>query len=663
MSCTTLVDSQSAFALIPVCTNGRRWLRLLLSSAGSVPEAHEVVPTLSQASQLSDSDVCLFPLGQSTQPMSPSLSAASVVDLTAASTASGDSSGLSTSSLSSSVSLGVAAFGVPLEVCHFRQQNSRHDVWDIAHRLAIPSTKTTDQDAKPFTHVCLLCAQQLTCNPYAEPDAWEGALHRWGNTPNARSHMMALPEDHLLEKAEASMKSKAAARHVGEVMERANSREQKRTIPVTTSDQIGIYIAHWLISAGLPYNTVVTEDFKVLVQRLTGDPDVSIITAATFRDLLSAVYTEFCEMTRELLLKELKAAHGFPFLNLHHDGWSTGNGKVSVLGMSASFIDETWEYREIALLLTVVPSSHAATDVQKMICARMTDGFGIDISAMIQFTVSDTTSSAKTTSKLFEDSIPTDCTMHVLNLCLQYAMGLRENKGTVEVYDPVTNTRKREQRYCTVGGVFQEGRDLIRRVRALNNYFSTQQRCKRLEEIQMFFCLPIMDATLDCDTRDHCELRGIRYYFQKQEKGEGASVFECLSLAGWRLVTEMEAIVCSIADLARVEVQRKELVSSKLIVLLKFASDRLNSSKFSVYDLDAPRTPTTTVGSIQRDAVAAEDLGPLARTCLARMIGQVEQRIATATPATVLILLLDPSTKFSVAWQLHRLPPHCQRTE
>ncbi|KAG3083266.1 hypothetical protein PI125_g19784 [Phytophthora idaei] len=72
-------------------------------------------------------------------------------------------------------------------------------------------------------------------------------------------------------------------------------------------------------------------------------------------------------MARELLLKEIKAAHGFPFLNLHHDGWSTGNGKVSVLGTSASFIDETWEYREIALLLTGGQSSHAATDVQKMI--------------------------------------------------------------------------------------------------------------------------------------------------------------------------------------------------------------------------------------------------------------------------------------------------------
>ncbi|KAF1772068.1 hypothetical protein GQ600_10716 [Phytophthora cactorum] len=174
-------------------------------------------------------------------------------------------------------------------------------------------------------------------------------------------------------------------------------------------------------------------------------------------------------MARELLLKEIKAAHGFPFLNLHHDGWSTGNGKVSVLGTSASFIDETWEYREIALLL--------------------------------------------------------------------------------------------------------------------------RQCCKRLEEIQKFFCLPIMGTTLACDTRVAFSVKRFQRtivndaafatYFQKQEKGEDASVFECLSFADWRLVTEMEAIVCSIADLTRVEVQRKELVSSELIVLLKFASDRLDSSKFS----------------------------------------------------------------------------------
>ncbi|KAE9309834.1 hypothetical protein PF001_g10489, partial [Phytophthora fragariae] len=90
--------------------------------------------------------------------------------------------------------------------------------------------------------------------------------------------------------------------------------------------------------------------------------------------------------------------------------------------------------------------------------------------------------------------------MHTLNLCLQYAMGMHENKETVEVFDPKINSRKREQRYVTDGGVFEEGRDLVKRVRALNNYFSTEQRCKRLEAVQSFYCLPKLAPTLDCDT-------------------------------------------------------------------------------------------------------------------------------------------------------------------
>ncbi|KAE8968753.1 hypothetical protein PR003_g28874, partial [Phytophthora rubi] len=179
----------------------------------------------------------------------------------------------------------------------------------------------------------------------------------------------------------------------------------------------------------------------MLVQRLTGDPDARILAATTFRDLLGVIYAKFCGLATELLLREFEAAHGFPFLNLHHDGWTTGNGKVSVMGASASFIDASWQPREIALLLTVGHSSHVSSDVQKMICTRIEEVFGVDIDTMAQFTVSDTASS------------------------------MRENKETVEVYDPMMNTRKREQRYCTVGGAFQEGRDLIRRIRALNNYF------------------------------------------------------------------------------------------------------------------------------------------------------------------------------------------------
>ncbi|KAL3662535.1 hypothetical protein V7S43_012390 [Phytophthora oleae] len=177
-----------------------------------------------------------------------------------------------------------------------------------------------------------------------------------------------------------------------------------------------------------------------------------MLAASTFRDLLAALYAKFCKATKDLLLHEHEAAHGLPFLNIHHDGWATGNGKVAALGTSVSSVDQSWQHREIALILTVGHSSHVASDVKKMICSRALDVYGVDINAMVQFSVSDTASAARKVSKLFEDSTPTDCSMHVLNLCLQDAMGLRENKETVEIYDPVTNTRKREQRYCTVGG-------------------------------------------------------------------------------------------------------------------------------------------------------------------------------------------------------------------
>ncbi|KAF1772069.1 hypothetical protein GQ600_10717 [Phytophthora cactorum] len=83
---------------------------------------------------------------------------------------------------------------------------------------------------------------------------------------------MALLEDHALEKAKAILKLKAAARHIDEAMERAittsdcasKRRGALQKLWMPTQREIGIYIAHWLITAGLPYNKVVTEDFTVL---------------------------------------------------------------------------------------------------------------------------------------------------------------------------------------------------------------------------------------------------------------------------------------------------------------------------------------------------------------------------------------------------------------
>ncbi|ETO68014.1 hypothetical protein F444_15127 [Phytophthora nicotianae P1976] len=557
----------------------------------------------------------------------------------------------------SSPSSGLDVFGIPLGVDHYRQENCRHEVWDVAYRLATPFVKTRGRDKASFSHVCLLCAQELTCRPYASARAWENALHRWTNTSNAKAHMVAAHEDHQLGQAEASARLQAATRNIDEATDHAsnpkrslspaeNDRAVKRRgtlqkLWAPTQRDISVYIAHWLISSGLAYNTVASEGFKLLVQRLTGNLGATILVASTFRDLLTGVWFKYCNKTGDFFQRELKAAHG-TFLNPHHDRWTTGNGKVGVLGTTASFIDKTWNHCEIALLLTVGNPSHAATDMQRVIRSRIRDLYDVDISAMTQFTVLDTTASARKTSKLFEDSIITNCTMHVLNLSLQYAIGMRENKETVDVYDPATNS----------------WRDLINRVRALNNYFSTQQRCQRLEKTQAFYGLPKIGPTLDCDTRVAFTVKllersivnytAFQYHFQCREKGDGPSVFESLQHADWRLMAEIESIVGSIADLARIEVQRSDLVAFELIVLLKFEADRLYSNSFSMFDLNAPRDPMTTVDTFRRILISGEAFSGLARVCLARMKGQLKKRIGTATAETVLILLIDPRTKFSV---------------
>ncbi|GMF43491.1 unnamed protein product [Phytophthora fragariaefolia] len=223
--------------------------------------------------------------------------------------------------------------------------------------------------------------------------------------------------------------------------------QQKLWTP--TQREIGVFMAQWLISAGMPHHTITSESFKLLNQRLTGDSGATILAASTFRDLLRAVFANFCDMVKDLLEQEFKAAHEYPFLDIHHGGWTAANGKISAMGTSASFIDRFWRYQELALLLMVGNASHVSSAVHQSICTRVIDLYGVDINTMVQFTISDTTSSARKVSKLFEDSVQTDCTMHILNLCLQYAMGHRENKETVEAYDPVTNTRKREKRYYT----------------------------------------------------------------------------------------------------------------------------------------------------------------------------------------------------------------------
>ncbi|KAE8914915.1 hypothetical protein PF005_g4842 [Phytophthora fragariae] len=429
-----------------------------------------------------------------------------------------------------------------------------------------------------------------------------------------------------------------------------------------TQKELDVHIARWLINDGRPYNTVVTEDFRNLIHRATGNLDGTILSAKTYNIILEALFARFCGFVEQLLKDEFAAAFYLPFLNLLHDSCTTGSGKKGIVGTSACYIDKFWRFRNMALLVTVYNSSHASVKVKSLTTSRIETLYGLDIEPMVQFTMSDTTPSARKISKLFEDSIPTDCSMHVLNLCLLYGLGpklgMRENTETVYALDAETQTPKKERRVCTVGGPFPRGAALIKKIRALNNYFNRPQRVNRLTETQRYYGLPELSTIVDCDTRVASTVSlfqrtiinyaAFKAYFEQCATYDDPQVFRKLDFADWRLLVEMEAVTESLAELARIEVQRSNQVASELIVLLKFAIDRLGADSYNIYDMDALRSPKTNEKTLPRRSIHLSALSAEGQICVARIKGQVEKRLPTLTAESVAILLLDPRTKFTV---------------
>ncbi|KAG1693318.1 hypothetical protein DVH05_023782 [Phytophthora capsici] len=134
--------------------------------------------------------------------------------------------------------------------------------------------------------------------------------------------------------------------------------------------------------------------------------------------MLEASFQRFCAMVKKKLTEEFEAAYRLPILNLLHDSCTTGNNKKGIVGTSVSFINRNWDYCNLALLVTVHNGSHASSEVKTLMTSRIEALYRISIADMAQFTMSDTTPSARKVSKLFEDSISTDCTMHVLNFAI-----------------------------------------------------------------------------------------------------------------------------------------------------------------------------------------------------------------------------------------------------
>ncbi|ETN13452.1 hypothetical protein PPTG_08279 [Phytophthora nicotianae INRA-310] len=464
----------------------------------------------------------------------------------------------------------VDTYGIPVKVHHYRQLGKRDDVRDIAHVLSSPYATGDDDDAECFTHMRVLCALRLTSHRNASEDAWEGALRKFNHTSNVKDHLVAKHSSHPIGKAEATKRVKRVRRQLEDAFSQVPG---SMTTDMTSVDhstkgsmkqgalkklwgpsnmQLRAYIAKWLIN-----DAPIGDGVHIRVQEAVPEPDARHVG---------------CGYRNEGCYRHVDVVHR--------------------------------QGLDVALLVTVFNESHDSGVVQKKISSRIVVLYDVDIGCMAHFVMSDTAPAARKLSKLYEDAVPVDCSMHVLNLCL------------------VSSGR------CTPGGPFPQGANLVKKTRDLNNYFKTPQRVERLLRVQQHYGLPELSAMVDRDTRMASTVTlfqksilnypALKAYFQRYEAYDDPTVFARLSKENWQTIVQCEAVTHMLADLARIEVQREDQISSEL----------LN------YCQDVPRT-----------IIDATSLCASAATCLGRIKAQVQKRLANVSAESIVVLFLDPRTK------------------
>lgn len=108
----------------------------------------------------------------------------------------------------------------------------------------------------------------------------------------------------------------------------------------------------WLARCGYLYNIVTTPVFKLMIQSLTCNLEIEIISRDRYSDLLEGDFSLFSKSVQNLLETERKKALNERFLNFLHDIWTNANS-AGIVGVFVAFIDSSWTWRYIAVLATL----------------------------------------------------------------------------------------------------------------------------------------------------------------------------------------------------------------------------------------------------------------------------------------------------------------------
>jgi len=336
------------------------------------------------------------------------------------------------------------------------------------------------------------------------------------------------------------------------------------------------------------------------------------------------------------------------WLSMGHDIWNTCV-MDGALGSCVKIMTNNMELYTVATVLKKHNLSHTAAEVAGVLEEVYKARYGISLKGSISHIGSDTTPSAKNVAKVLE-SEQDDCEMHVVNLVIAYALGIKENTRSQD--EIVDGAIKRVHKIVTPGGEFKQGMAIIKAGRAIVNFFgSSPQRKHKLEAIRELYGLPSIQLTNYPDTRVSFASKLFQtlmanYHALKQvEIDDFKKHFAKLSPEDWQTMQEMEAICSVLSSYAVNEAQKSGTFLSSLKPFYRLALLAVaNKKKFKIMDLSRQESDTK-LSQIPRYTKRVDNFTDGGKKCLLRLQEQINFRLPATTPSQSLATLLDPATK------------------
>ncbi|KAF1793644.1 hypothetical protein JG687_00015812 [Phytophthora cactorum] len=160
--------------------------------------------------------------------------------------------------------------------------------------------------------------------------------------------------------------------------------------------------------------------------------------------------------------------------------------------------------------------------------------------------------------------------MHLLSLCLLYALGMKEN------------TRDNGKTVVTPGSEFRSGCRVLQKLRNLTTFANATLRLAKLNQLKELYLLPAINISIDSKTRVGYAVTLLRHSVYNH------FAFTMYSSEDWVLITELEALTDQLAHYFFSDGQKKSVPSSYSLLFRKMLTVTVDSESLDCLVLERP---------------------------------------------------------------------------